>query len=122
MTEPLRADLRVEPSSTERPEELVATADVRADVAVSVDLVPLRSPSLALELRDESGRPAPLPPPPVPGGAREVVELLPGGPRRVEWPGFVPSWFEPGRYEVRVAYRAGELELTSDWVAFEIVR
>lgn len=89
---------------------------------MELDPAPLSSPSLALELADSGGRPVPLPPPPVPGGSREPpVSLDPGVEYRVEFPVFVPGWFEPGEYRVRLRYVAGgEPPVYSDWAEFSL--
>jgi len=54
-----------------------------------VDLVELTSPSLALEVVDDQGRPVLMPPPPTPGRP-EMVVLAPGGRRSVPFRAFVP--------------------------------
>jgi hypothetical protein len=109
----------------------VAEAVLRNDEARTLDLnlAPLASPSLALEVVDAQGAPVLLPPPGVPGGAAERATVRAGGTHSLDYPGFIPSWIDPGRYRARVrtAYRpttarADEWtgELVSDWVDFEV--
>jgi hypothetical protein len=84
---------------------------------VEVDLVELTSPSLALELVDDKGRPVLMPPPPTPGRP-EMVTVAPGGRRSIPFRAFVPSSVPPGRYRVRLCYG----EARSGWVDLEIAR
>jgi len=81
---------------------------------VEVDLVELTSPSLALEVVDDKGRPVLMPPPPTPGRP-EFVVVAPGGRRSVPFRAFVPPSVPPGRYRVRLRYgdaRSGWIDLT----------
>jgi hypothetical protein len=97
--------------------------DVAADGVVSntgtepidVDLVELSSPSLALEIVDESGTPVRMLSPPTPGRPR-VVAIAPGERRTVPFRAFVPPSTPPGRYRVRFRYR----DARSDWVGLVI--
>ena len=93
------------------------------DEPALVSLAALSSPSLALEIRDEHDQPVLLPPPPLPSGEQQVVELPHGGRREAEFRGFVPSWTPAGSYRVRFRYvPGGALEtLYSDWAPFELV-
>jgi hypothetical protein len=78
---------------------------------MEVDLVELTSPSLALEVVDDTGRPVPMPPPPTPGRP-EMVVVTPGGRRSVPFRAFVPASAPPGRYRVRFRYA----DARSSWV------
>jgi hypothetical protein len=82
---------------------------------VEVDLVEVTSPSLALEVVDDKGRPVPMPPPPTPGRP-EMITVAPGGRRSVPFRAFVPSSAPPGRYRVRLRYG----EARSGWINLEI--
>ena len=82
---------------------------------VEVDLVELTSPSLALEIIDDTGRPVPMPPPPTPGRP-ELVVVAPGGRRSIPFRAFVPASAPPGRYRVRL--RSGDAR--SNWVDLTI--
>jgi hypothetical protein len=82
---------------------------------VEVDLVELASPSLAIEIIDERGRPVLMPPPPTPGRP-EMVAVAPGDRRLVRFRAFVPSSAAPGRYRARLRYR----EARSGWIDLEI--
>lgn len=84
---------------------------------VEVDLVELASPSLALEVVDDKGRPVLMPPPPTPGRP-EMVTVVPGGRRSVSFRAFVPSSAPPGRYRVRFRYG----EARSPWVDLEVAK
>jgi hypothetical protein len=84
---------------------------------VEVDLVELTSPSLALEVVDDGGRPVPMPPPPTPGRP-EMVLLAPSGRRSVAFRAFVPPSAPPGHYRVRLRYG----EARSGWIDLEIGR
>jgi len=84
---------------------------------VEVDLVELSSPSLALEVVDESGRLVPMPPPPTPGRP-DIVAVRPGGRRTVPFRAFIPLTAPPGRYHVRLRYR----EERSRWVDVEVAK
>jgi hypothetical protein len=83
---------------------------------VEVDLVELTSPSLALEVVDDKGRPVLMPPPPTPGRP-ELIVVAPGGRRPVTFRAFVPPSAPPGRYRVRFRYgdaRSGWADLRID--------
>lgn len=80
-----------------------------------VDLVELTSPSLALEVVDDKGRPVLMPPPPTPGRP-EMVVVAPGGRRSVPFRAFVPPSAPPGRYRVRLRYG----DARSGWVDLKI--
>ncbi|MGH7462595.1 MAG: hypothetical protein ACREMA_16425 [Longimicrobiales bacterium] len=99
-------------------EEVVAQVELRnaGNTPVQLDLWPLRSPSLAIEILDASDQPVRLPPPPVPGGGRELHELPPDGTTRLEYRNFLPPWIERGHYRVRFRYTGVE----SAWQAVEI--
>ena len=56
----------------------------------SAVLVPLGSPSLALQIVDADGAPVPLPPPSVPRADWPVATLAPGEHYSVEYPAFLP--------------------------------
>lgn len=127
----MRAELKVMADKVSRPEELVAQATISNDgsEAVSINVVPLTSPSLCLELVDEQGNPTPLPPPSVPRELVRLHRLEPSDRHAEEFRGFVPSWTEPGRYRARLRYVSRNPdaspdewtgELHSDWVHFEI--
>jgi hypothetical protein len=83
--------------------------------SVTVDLVELTAPSLALEVVDERGRPLPMLPPPMPGRPDAVV-LAPGERRAVRFDGFLPARTPPGRYRVR--FRHGPAQ--SGWIEVEV--
>jgi hypothetical protein len=127
----LHAEIVVRPSGARRPEELTAVASVVnvGPQPLALNTVPLGSPSLALQIEDDQGRPVLLPPPPVPGELVSKVELGPGERHTTEYAGFVPSWTPPGAYRVRLRYLAGHPhsdpqiwsgEATSPWVEFQI--
>ena len=82
---------------------------------LEVDLVELTSPSLALDVIDDKGRPVLMPPPPTPGRP-EVILLAPGGRRSVPFRAFIPLSAPPGHYRVRLRYG----EARSGWVDLEI--
>lgn len=91
-----------------------------------VNLAPLSSPSLALELADERGEPVYLPPPPVPPAEVPLAPLAPGEWITVDFAGFLPAWTPPGRYRARFRYIPGtgvgrwhESNHWSDWVEFQ---
>ena len=125
----LRASLTITPARAVRPEEFRARCEIvsEGDVAGDINLAPLSSPSLALEIVDERGQPVRLPPPPVPRPETPVARLAPGDSRVAEFSGFLPGWTPPGRYRARCRYIPGrgqgrwlEDNLTSTWVAFEL--
>jgi hypothetical protein len=82
---------------------------------VTVDLVELSAPSLALEVVDERGRPLRMLPPPMPGHPDAVV-LAPGERRAVRFDAFLPARTPPGRYRVRFRYGRAQ----SGWIEVEI--
>jgi len=77
---------------------------------VTLDLVELASPSLALEVVDARGVPARMPPPPTPGRP-EHARLEPGARRSVVYRDFIPSAATTGTYRVRMRYR----DARSEW-------
>jgi len=96
------------------------------DEATTVNLAPLSSPSLALELADERGEPVHLPPPPVPSEDVPLKPLAPGEWITVDFARFLPAWTPPGRYRARFRYIPGtsagrwhESNHWSDWVEFQ---
>jgi hypothetical protein len=76
----------------------------RGDRPLVILLAGLRSPSTAVEIVDAEGRKVLQPPPPVPRGDRETVELEPGESFEVSYPSFVPPETPPGRYRARLRY------------------
>ena len=97
----------------------------RGDEATIVNLAPLSSPSLALELANEHGEPVHLPPPPVPPADVPLAPLAPGEWITVDFAGFLPTWTPSGRYRARFRYIPGtsggrwsETNHWSDWVEF----
>jgi hypothetical protein len=111
-------------------EEATATATLEnaGDEAARVTLVPLSSPSLALEIRTAAGEPVLQPPPPLPSSDPQLAELGPGETRQAEFRGFVPYRTPPGAYRVRFRYVPGAQgagvfseTLFSDWASFEVV-
>ena len=100
-----------------RPEEADATGILvnAGPGSVEVDLVQLTSPSLALEVVDDKGRPVHMPPPPTPGRP-DVVVLPPGERRLVEFRAFLPAGTPPGRYGVRL--RCGHA--VSAWIGLDV--
>jgi hypothetical protein len=123
----LRAELTVEPRRAAR-EELVARGELRnrGDEPVDVDLAPLGSPSLALEIVDDAGAPVRLPPPPVPGGDERRGTLAAGEALPVEFPAFLPFGTPPGAYRARLRYvglvgpTGRTVEVVSDWADFVV--
>lgn len=127
----LAAELAVAPRRTVRREELVARGVLlnRGDDPVEIDLTPLGSPSLALEIVDAADAPVYLPPPPVPGGETHRVTLAPGERWPVEYAGFLPSWTPPGACRARLRYvglvaapnePGRTAQVVSDWVKFVV--
>jgi hypothetical protein len=126
---PLAAALRVEPAAGARREELTARGTL-ANVGrepLTLELAPLSSPSLALEIVDAHDSPLLLPPPPVPKENAAHVTLAPGEQHAVEYSGFVPQWTTPGTYRARLRYlgrtRPDDREPTrvvSPWAEFTI--
>jgi hypothetical protein len=125
----LEAQLLVEPPVSSRREEFTARGTLvnRGSNAVRINLEPLGSPSLAVEIVDAEQSPVLLPPPPVPGGEPRRAELRPGERYSVEFAGFVPQWTPPGVYRARLRYVVGESgeqqwtgHLVSGWAEFVI--
>ncbi len=124
LSDRLRAELRIEPPAAQRPEDFAAIGRLTnaANEPLTLQLAPLSSPSLAIQLRDAQGTPVPMPPPPVPGAEQPRLELAPGQRHDVRYQGFLPSWTEPGSYAARLRYVTAEGEVFSDWSAFELRR
>jgi hypothetical protein len=124
----LEAELTVDPRKAARREELVARGALRnrGDEPVEVDLAPLGSPSLALEIVDEGGAPVRLPPPPVPGGEVREATVAAGEAVPVEFSAFLPTWTPAGAYRVRLRYLGvvgppgRTVEVVSDWADFVV--
>jgi len=123
----LRATLSVEPSHVADASELVAHCSLHndGDESATLNLAPLSSPSLALEIQDAEGTPVHLPPPPVPPADIPVSTLGPGQEYSVQFSGFIPAWVPPGSYRARFRYVPGrsggrwlEEDQWSDWVYF----
>src|SRR6266567_2660357 len=98
--------LTVRPERSSKREDFVAIATLvnRGSESVILNLAPLTSASLALEIVDEAGSPVRLPPPPVPGGPPQRASLAPGEGETLELPSFVPQWFPAGAYRARLRY------------------
>ncbi len=121
----LVARLTVAPSEADAAERFVAVCTLTnaGDEGVTVNVAPLASPSLALELRDGAGAPVYLPPPPVPPSEPPTERLEPGRGAAAEFAGFLPGWTEPGSYRARFRYVAGpDKPILSDWVEFTLTR
>jgi hypothetical protein len=125
----LEAELRVEPATAARREELTAHGALLnvGPEPLALELAPLSSPSLALEIVDAEDAPLLLPPPPVPRADVERVTLGPGERHVVEYRGFVPQWTKPGSYRARLRYLGrvrrddGEpTRIVSAWAEFAI--
>ena len=119
---PLTAALDL-PANARSPEEVVARVELRNRSAapVQIDLWPLRSPSLTIEIRDASDQPVRLPPPPVPGGGQELQELPPDGTTQLEYRNFLPPWIERGHYRVRFRFvHSAASRVESAWQYLEI--
>ena len=118
----LRARLIVEPTRARRPEDFSAVGVLANEAEAPTEVRPalIESPSLALEIVDERGEPVLLPPPPVPSGSVDVVQLEPGGELSARMPTFLPGWTAPGGYRARLRYRPDGEETVSDWVEFEL--
>ena len=106
MSNIMEAELTVRPKQTSMREEFVAIVSLvnRSSEMLIVNLAPLTSPSLALDIVDARGDTAPLPPPPVPGLPQTRIQLGSGERHVIEFNGFVPQWFAPGHYRVRLHY------------------
>jgi hypothetical protein len=102
----LAAELRVEPATAARPEELTARGKLvnLGRESLSLELAALSSPSLALEIVDADDVALLLPPPPTPTESVEHVTLEPGEEYAVDYNGFVPEWAKPGEYRARLRY------------------
>jgi hypothetical protein len=121
----LVASLTIEPSEADAAERFVAVCTLTnaGDEGVTINVAPLSSPSLALEIQDVAGAPVLLPPPPVPPSEPPVERLEPGRETAAEFAGFLPSWTEPGTYRARCRYVAGSGDpVVSDWVGFRLTR
>ena len=121
----LVASLTIEPSEADAAERFVAVCTLTnaGDEGVTIDVAPLSSPSLALEIQDVAGAPVLLPPPPVPPSEPPMERLEPGRETGAEFAGFLPSWTEPGTYRARCRYVAGSGDpVVSDWVGFRLTR
>jgi len=126
----LAAELIIRPARTTRREQLVAGCAVinAGDETVRISRAPLSSPSLCLEIVDQSAAPVLLPPPPVPGNGDDLLGLAPGERYAVEHGAFLPSWTPAGRFRARLRYVSGSRlgvekwdgELFSDWAEFEV--
>jgi hypothetical protein len=102
----LAAELRVEPANAARPEDFTARGKL-VNVGrepLTLELAPLSSPSLAIEIVDADDAPLLLPPPPTPRGNVEQVTLGAGEEHAVEYGGFVPHGTKPGVYRARLRY------------------
>lgn len=120
----LSASLSIEPSKAGAAERFIAVCRLTnaGDEDVSINLAPLYSPSLAMEIEDSSGSPIHLPPPPVPPAEPPVERLVAGREKAVVFKGFLPSWTEPGTYRARCRYVAGPGNpVVSDWVEFTLM-
>jgi hypothetical protein len=102
----LAAELRVEPATAARPEEFTARGKLVnvGRESLTLELAPLSSPSLAIEIVDAEDSPLLLPPPPTPRQNVEQVTLAPGEEHAVEYGGFVPQSAKPGAYRARLRY------------------
>jgi hypothetical protein len=126
----LIASLELRPARARRHEDLVARCSLTNDGEdpVNVTLGPISSPSLCLELQDETGAPVYLPPPPVPGHPADTALIEARQTLTVEHPAFLPSWTPPGRFRARLRYITPSSpagiwsgELHSDWIDFELI-
>lgn len=119
----LEASLRIEPQEADAAERFAATCTLTnvGDEGVSINVAPLSSPSLALEIEDSAGGPVYLPPPPVPPSEPPIERLERGASTSAGFAGFLPSWTGPGTYRVRFRYVVGPGEpIVSDWVGFTL--
>ena len=121
---PLVAELDVQPATAAAAEQFRAVCTIAntGERGEELNLSALSSPSLALEIRTAGGEPVHLPPPPVPPASPLTAPLRPGEEHRADFPGFLPSWTEPGAYEARCRYVSGSTVVHSPWVAFTLVR
>ena len=106
MSPQLDAELRIQPERASSRERFVANGALvnHGGEPLTLDINPLSSPSLALEMEDTGGSPLRLPPPPVPTGESNVVELLPNERYDAEYAGFLPQWTSAGKYRARLRY------------------
>jgi len=130
MSGELIADFSIRPAQSSRPEDFTARGEIRnvGGQGLRLNIAPLSSPSLALEIVDAGGERVPLPPPPVPGAMPET-RLAPGESYVFEFSGFVPQWTGKGSYRARLRYlfqpRNPDADqwsgrLFSEWATFEI--
>ena len=118
MEDVLKARLTVSPGETRRREDIAAQAILTnvGEEPVTLNLTPLSSPSLALEIVDADSSPLRLPPPPVPGGETQSTRLTPGQSYTLEYPGFFPQWTADGTYRVRLRYLyRPEVAASDEW-------
>lgn len=121
----LEAELAIDPPEADAAERFVATCTLTnvGDEGVSINVAPLSSPSLALQIEDAAGGPVYLPPPPVPSSEPPIERLEPGLGASAEFRGFLPSWTEPGDYLARFRFVSGPGEpVVSDWVRFTLMK
>ena len=119
----LVATLTIEPAEADAAELFVATCTLAntGDETLSINVAPLLSPSLLLQIEDAAGAPYYLPPPPVPPSEPPIEPLAAGAVRAASFAGFLPSWTEPGAYRACCRYVAGPGEpIVSDWVEFRL--
>lgn len=119
----LVATLTIEPTEADAAETFVAVCTLTnaGEEGVSINVAPLSSPSLALQIKDAAGGPVYLPPPPVPPSEPPIERLEPGQGTGAQFAGFLPNWTESGSYQVRFRYVVGPGEpLVSDWVEFRL--
>jgi hypothetical protein len=119
----LAASLTIEPLASDAAERFVAVCTITnaGDEDVSINVAPLSSPSLALEIQDAAGAPVHLPPPPVPPSEPPIERLEAGQATSAEFGGFLPNWTEPGTYRARCRYMSGPGDpVVSDWVGFTL--
>lgn len=102
----LAAELRVEPATAAGPQKLTARGKLVnvGHESLTLELAPLSSSSLGLEIVDADDVALLLPPPPTPTENVEHVTLEPGEEYPVEYRGFVPEWTKPGAYRARLRY------------------
>jgi hypothetical protein len=121
----LLARLEIRPSEADATERFVAVCTLTniGDEGITLNVAPLASPSLALEIMDAAGAPVFLPPPPVPPADPPMDRLEPGRGAAAEFAGFLPGWIDAGTYRARFRYVAGPAEpIVSDWVGFTLTR
>jgi hypothetical protein len=121
----IRAHVTVTPEHAAVAErfDAVCTLENTGAGPVRINLAPLSSPSLALEIIDADGAPVLLPPPPVPPAQPPIETVSAGAHLVADFPAFLPAWTEPGRYRIRCRYVAGpDAIIVSDWASFELHR